>query len=777
MRGVPEARAWRRHAAALLAVVLALSASQALATDPAATITVEGSRRVEAATVRSYFHPAADGRYDAASLDAALKGLIGTGLFDQVKIDRAGDGIVVRLTEARLLGRVAFEGNKKVTDQDLAAAVQSKPGSPFQRAMVQADVGRMMEFYRHVGRDGVKVVPETIERGNETVDLVFTVTEGTKTTVRQINFVGNHAFSRRQLAAVISTSATNVLSFLTHADIYDPDRVAQDRDLLRRYYRNHGYADAGVTDARAEYDPTSQGFAITFVIDEGEPYRFGNVDLESHVAGVESERLRAWIQARSGAPFDGSLLDKSCEALAREMEKLGSPFAHATPRTNRNAEARRVNVTFVIDEGPRNYIERIDIHGNTRTREYVIRREFDLAEGDAYNQTLVDRAERRLKSLNYFKNVKITSRPGSASDRVVLDVETVDQPTGDFFVSGGYSTTDGWLGEVKLGDRNFLGTGAAVQTKVSYGQYSRGADLSVSEPDILESRGTAGAELFGRQTFASSYQSYGTDSYGANFTLTTPMTEETSVQWRYSITNQSVTLAPTSSGAAVSLPIQQAAAAGPAWVSAVGSTTTYRTLDNTKSPTSGVNSQLSQDLAGLGGDVRFLRTTEDVRYYQSLGGDLVGMVRAQGGYITSWGGQQAPLINSFFGGPSMVRGFAPNGIGPRDLTSGSAMDNVGGSLFWATTAELQSGLPGVPDEYGLKGSAFVDAGSVFRYAGPTTFGGQTVNVASGSILRSSVGVGLTWASPFGALAVNYAVPVTKAAYDVTQPFNFTASPF
>jgi outer membrane protein insertion porin family len=245
------------------------------------------------------------------------------------------------------------------------------------------------------------------------------------------------------------------------------------------------------------------------------------------------------------------------------------------------------------------------IHGNTRTRDYVIRREFDIAEGDAYNQTLVDRAERRLKNLNYFKTVKITTRPGSTSDRVVLDVEAADQPTGEFFVSGGHSTADGWLGEIKLGDRNFYGSGAAVQATVSYGQYARGFGVSVSEPYFLGGRATGGAQLFGKQTFASSYQSYGTDTYGANLTLTTPMTEQTNVQWRYSIYNQDVTLSPTASGATVSLPIEQAAAAGPAWVSVIGSTTTYNTLDNTKTPTSGVNSQLRQDLAGLGGDVRY----------------------------------------------------------------------------------------------------------------------------------------------------------------------------
>jgi outer membrane protein insertion porin family len=251
------------------------------------------------------------------------------------------------------------------------------------------------------------------------------------------------------------------------------------------------------------------------------------------------------------------------------------------------------------------------------------------------------------------------------------------------------------------------------------------------------------------------------------------------VQWRYSISRQDVTLDPASLAAPASLPIQQAALAGPQWVSAVGDTVTYSTLDNAKNPTSGLNAQLKQDVAGLGGDVNFLRTTEDVRYYQALNSDLTGMVRAQGGYITGWGGQQVPLIDSFFGGPSLVRGFAPNGFGPRDLTPGTTMDNVGGSMYWATTAELQSAIPGVPQEYGLKASAFVDAGSVFHYAGPTTFPGstQTMQLANANIVRSSVGVGLTWGSPFGALTVNYAVPLSKTSYDVVQPLGFSASPF
>jgi outer membrane protein insertion porin family len=431
----------------------------------------------------------------------------------------------------------------------------------------------------------------------------------------------------------------------------------------------------------------------------------------------------------------------------------------------------------VIDQGPRTYVERIEIHGNTRTSYYVIRREFDIAEGDPYNKTLIDRAERRLKNLNYFKTVKIASRAGSAPDRVVLDVEAVDEATGDFNIAGGYSTTDGALVQVKAGDRNFYGTGKNVQASVSYGQYASGIDLAVSEPYFLGTRVSAGVELFGRQSNVTSYQSYNSTTYGGTLQFGTPITEQLGVQWRYSIYNQNITLGTTTSGLPPSLAIREAAANGPAWVSAAGSSATYSTLDDAKSPTSGIKSQLSQDLAGLGGDVKFLRTTEDVRYYQSLNSDLVGMVRAQGGYITGWGGQQVPLMNSFFGGPTMVRGFATNGFGPRDVTPGTTMDNVGGSMYWATTAELQSAIPGVPNEYGLKASAFVDAGSVFGYSGPNTVGGTALQVANKNVIRSSVGAGLTWASPFGALTVDYAVPIAKAAYDVVQPFRFSAGGF
>lgn len=777
----------RKHrpqaAVGLLAAIFMLTTIPAVAVESGTpsreAIVVEGNLRVDADIVHAHFKPAADGRFDEAARDAALKSLIAAKLFDKVSIDRSGGGLIVRVTEAPVLGRVAFEGNKKIKDADLAAVVETKPRGPLQRATVQSDVNRIVEAYRHVGRDEVKVAPEVIDRGNGRADLVYVITEGDKTPVRKISFTGNQAIGSRQLNAVIKTSERSLLSMLTGADVYDPDLIAQDRERLRLYYRSKGYADIVIRSADAEFDPAAKGFAVTFAVDEGPLYRFGKVEIVCNVPGLDSGKLLQIVLTRAGAAFDGNALDKTTEVLAVEMAKLGFPFASATPRITRDEAARTIDVSFVIDQGARAYLERIEIHGNSRTRDYVIRREFDISEGDPYNKTLVDRAERRLRNLNYFKSVKISSRPSSSPDRIVLDVEAVDQPTGDFFVSGGYSTSDGALVEVKLGERNLYGTGTSLQSTFTLGQYARGFNVVASEPYFLGTRVAAGIELFGRQMDSTSYQSYGSNVYGARLLFGTPLTEDLSVQWRYSIYNQNITLAPNANGLAPSLAVQEAAAAGPAWVSAAGSTATYSTLDNTRSPTSGFRSQLSQDIAGLGGDVRFLRTTGDLRYYHSLNSDLVGMVRAQGGYVTGWGGQQAPLLNSFFGGPTMVRGFATNGFGPRDLTPGTTMDNVGGSMYWATTAELQSSIPGVPEEYGLKATAFIDAGSVFRYKGPTAFPGSTqaMQVANSNVARSSVGAGLTWASPFGALTVDYAIPLSKAAYDVVQPLRFSAGPF
>jgi len=478
-------------------------------------IVVQGNRRVEASTIQSYFRLRPGERLDDLKIDNAYKALVNTGLFQDVQIRRAGNQIIVTIVEAGVINRVAFEGNKRLKDEQLNTEVQSKPRGTFSRATVQADVQRILEIYRAAGRYDIRVEPKIIELPNNRIDLIFEITEGPKTTVKNIVFAGNRAFSDRRLRDVIKTAETGILSFLKNNDLYDRDRIEADRELLRRFYLKNGFADVRIVSSIAEYDPDRRGFVVTFSIDEGDVYRFGAVDILSNVHDVDPGALRARLRMRSGAVYNAEQVEKTVEDMTVEMSKRGYAFAQVRPRGDRDLAARIINISFVIEQGARAYIERINVRGNTRTQERVIRREFELAEGDAYNRVLIDRAERRLKNLNFFKTVRISNEPGSAPDRVVVNVDVEEQSTGDFSVAGGYSTAQGWLAEVSVAERNLLGTGQFAKAAVQYGQYSRGFEFSYAEPYFLDYRLLAGVDVFYKQTLQNNYQSYDSRTVGA----------------------------------------------------------------------------------------------------------------------------------------------------------------------------------------------------------------------------------------------------------------------
>jgi outer membrane protein insertion porin family len=784
----------------IVAVVAALAAmtlagSGAAIAQPASPIMVRGNRAIEADTIRSYFGKDAGEQLDAikdpAKVDGALKALYATGRFEDVRFARADGQLTVTVVENRVLDRVAFEGNKKLKDDELKGLVQSKQKGPLSRATVQADVTRILEAYRHGGRFDVSVEPKIIERNEGRADLVFEIREGKKTGIKEVAFVGNRAFSANRLKGEIKTGQTNLLSFLLNNDLYDGDRVEGDRELLRLFYLKRGYAHVRIVAAEGRYDAAKDGIVVTFTIDEGDRYQLGAVNIRSTLPEIDAAWLRPRLHVATSDVYNEEAIEKSVADMAVEAARRGHPFVRIRRDIERAAGGRAVNLTFVVEPGPRVFVERINIRGNTRTRDYVIRREFDIAEGDAFNKALLDRAERRLRNLRYFKIVKIGTEAGSVPDRVVVNVDVEEEQTGEFSVSGGYSTVDGVLAQVSVGDRNLGGGGQQGKVSVTYGQYTKGADLAFVEPYFLGSHLSAGVDIFGKQTTPSSYQSFGSEAYGASVALGTPLTDNLSSQTRYSITYQGVSLPASLIGCSPSNPtvcngaipvsaaVQQTALNGPVWVSAVGNTVAWNSLDSNKFPTTGLSASLSQDVAGLGGDVKFLKTTTDVRYYQPVAEDVVGMARMQGGYITPWGGQPLPLMNGFFGGPQLVRGFAPNGFGPRDVTPGTTMDNIGGSQYWATSFQLTAPMPLVPANAGLRVATFADAGSLWAYRGQTNFPalGQSLQVADSRSIRSSLGASMIWDSPFGALHVDYAFPMTKQAYDITQRFRFGAGPF
>jgi len=771
----------------LAATLGSVVVSAPAAAQSASSIVVEGNRRVDADTVRSYFKPGPSGQLDQGSIDDALKALLETNLFQDVRINRVGGRIVVSVIENPVINRVAFEGNKKIKDEQLSAEVQSKARGTFSRPLVQADALRITEIYRRSGRYDVRVDPEIIEQPNNRVDLVFVITEGQKTGVKSVRFIGNQAFSEYRLKDVIKTHESNLLSFLSSGDVYDPDRVEADRDLLRRFYLKNGYADVQIVAALTEYDPEAKGFLVTFKIEEGQQYRVGSVNFQSTISTLNADSLRSFSRVNVGSIYNAEALEKSVEEMQVETSRRGYAFAVVRPRGERNYENHTVAITFSIEEGPRTYVERIDIRGNTRTREYVIRREFDISEGDAYNRALVDRAERRLKNLDFFQSVKVSTEPGSSSDRVIVVVDLQEKSTGDFSISGGYSTTDGALGEVSIAERNFLGRGLYAKASVQYGQYARGYSLSFVEPFLFDYRVALGLDLFQRQQLPNTYISYGTKTLGFSPRLGFQLREDLTLQLRYSIYQQEVSLDDTAIGdyatTAISLPVLLELSQGAKITSMLGYTLTYNTLDNNKNPTDGLLIDWKQDYAGVGGDVSYLKSSIDAKYYTPIVSDLVGIIHLQGGIMNKVGSKDLRMLDQFQMGPNLVRGFAPSGIGPRDISLWSLYgygDALGGTQYWGASVELQMPFYFLPKEVGLKGAIYADAGQLTGYKGPP-YTGQVIpypqslrpyEMYDDSAVRSSVGVGLIWQSPFGPLRFDYAVPITKGKYDRVQEFRF-----
>ncbi len=812
----------------------------------AQSITVQGNQRVDADTIRSYF---SGERLDREGIDRGVRAMYNSGMFSNVRVQRVGGGIVVNVSENSVVNRVTLTGNSRVKSDQLFPELQTKSRGPYSQAVVNADVQRILEIYRRIGRGDARVNVSTETAENGRINVTFTIAEGSKTGVYSINFEGNRAFGSWRLKNLMQTTESNLLSFLKTSDVYDPDRVASDVDAIRRHYLKNGYIDVRIVSSDAVFSPERGGYIVTIAIDEGEQYRVGTVDVDSRIPNVDERQLRGRVLTSPGSVYNAEAVEKTVEGMTIDAARRGLPFVQVRPRGDRDIGNRIVNLGYTADEGARVYIERINITGNTRTRDYVIRREFDLGEGDAYNKALVDRAERRLKSLAYFKTVKISQSQGSSPDRIVLNVDVEDQPTGQFSAGAGYSTSDGFIGEVSIAESNFLGRGQYVKLGGTFGQRSRGAEFSFTEPYFMGYRMSAGFDIFSRYTDSRETSRYESRVTGGTIRFGLPITEELGVGVRYSIYNTEITVPNTArdpfndcnvpiagitpnnvnnpadaftkslfsnclTNGEASLAVKEAA--GKHLTSLVGLNFIYNTLDNNKEPTSGWLAEFRPEVAGLGGDSRFIRATADVRYYYPVTDDVVALLRGQAGHIQQFGGGKLRLTDHFNLGPSLVRGFATSGIGPRDVAYDSRTGSVGGATYYGVSAELQFPIWGLPRELGLRGAVFADAGSLFNYSGYKQFNningrvvgtngapfggciptnantgvnataftqGNCMSVQDKNVVRSSIGASVLWQSPLGPIRFDYAYALTKdkgeivngvrVGGDRTQAFRFS----
>lgn len=731
-------------------------------------IRVVGTKRIAPETIKSYLTFNEGDRYDPYQASESVKALVSTGLFENVNIDQSGGVVTVQvINENPVINQVVFEGNKEIKDETLAPEVQLKPRSVFTRAKVQADVQRILDVYRRSGYYAVQVDAQVIQLDNERVNLAFVIQEGPETKVLNITFIGNRAFSDSQLRSVVTTTENNLLSFLKSTDVYDPDRLNLDRELLRRYYLRNGYADARVVSAVADLDREGKGFFITFTVEEGELYNFGNIDIESTLPSVDPASLRAEVLTQQGSIYSIEKVDTTTEKLTIAVAEQGYAFGQIRPRVERDPIARTISIVYVVEQGPRVYIERINVIGNARTKDYVIRREIRLAEGDAYNRLLVDQARLRLQKLSFFKSVKVSREPGSAQDRVVLNFLIEEQPTGELSLAGGYSSSVGVIGEVAYTERNLLGKGQYLRLKLSGSMESAQIDLSFTEPRFLDRNMSAGFDAFHKENDYSDQSGYEQRKTGGALRVGFALTENIWLQPSYSILQDEVFNVDDDA----SFPIEQAGLAGARIISAVGYSLTYDTRNNRLNPSRGLYLTLNQELAGVGGDTNYIQTVAEARGYYPIYEGITLVGRLIGGHITGWDGQSVLSVDAFFKGGETIRGFDTSGIGPRAANDEGGFDAIGGKVFYSGTIEVRFPIPFLPEELGFSGAVFADAGSLYD----TDYSAADGVVNDDDVLRSAVGASLLWNSPVGPLRADFAFVLNKAEFDEEEFFRFGAT--
>ncbi|MBD9386867.1 outer membrane protein assembly factor BamA [Agrobacterium sp. AGB01] len=728
-------------------------------------VDVRGAERAGADAVRSNITIQPGKNFSNADIDESVKRLYATGYFSGVSMSVSGSTLVVTVSENQLVNQVVFNGNRKIKDDKLSGVVQTQPLGPYDPSLVTADIERIKQAYSAIGRSDVEVTTQTVTVGEGRVNLAFVINEGERTKIARIDFVGNKAYSDGRLAAVLSTKKSNMLSFLTRKDVYSEDKLRTDEETLRQFYYDRGYADFRVVSSEAVLDEQSNEYTITVTVEEGPRYDFGPVAVESTVDGVDSGELQGLLESREGNHYSATNVQKSMESISKRVAAAGYPFARVTPRGDRNFGTNTIGVTYIVDQGERAYVERIEIRGNTRTRDYVIRREFDISEGDAFNQQVVTAAKRRLEALGYFANVNISTAPGSAADRVVIVVDVEDQPTGSFGIGAGYSESDGVLLEASVEEKNFLGRGQFIRLAVGAGEdNARTYNLSFTEPYFLGYRLAAGFDVFRSQSSSEDYYDY--QEQGFTLRVTAPITEELATTFRYTYKDFKYTGdGDWQSGTNLAQPYKDLIT-GEKWTqSVISNTINYNTLDDRQTPRSGWQALLTNEFAGIGGDSEYYKIYGKARYYHTLSDefDIIGSLTAAAGYVVPTG-DNLYVFDQFKIGGRQIRGFENDGIGPR--IDG---DSIGGTTYFTVSAEATFPMPGIPEDVGLRGAVYADAG--------TLYGNKTGYASEGesSSLRASAGIGVIWASPFGPLRVDYAVPFMKEDYDQEQRFRFGIS--
>lgn len=722
-------------------------------------IQVSGLERLEPETVSSYINLERGQPLTQQTIDEALRNLFQTGLFADVKI-RAENGVLtVMVVENPIVNQIVFEGNERIEDDELLAEIAIRPRQVFSKTKVQNAVTRLTQLYRRQGRFSVEIDPKIIKLDQNRVNLVFEISEGDITKVRSIRFIGNERFSNDQLREVISTKETRWYRFITADDRYDPDRLAFDQELLRRFYLKEGYADFNLISVNSELSRDNEDFFITFNIDEGQRYKFGDIKIASEISNFDANILKPEIIFSEGDWYNAETVQETTTNMTNKLGDLQYAFVNVRPVPSKNREDQTIDIALQINESPRVFVERININGNVRTLDKVVRRELELVEGDPFNRTKVADSEQNVRDLGYFETVNVEAKQGSAPDKSVIDIEVEERSTGELSVGAGFSTNDGPLADFRVRERNFLGRGQDVLLAATIAGERTEFDFSFTEPYFLNRDLSAGFDLFHITRDLQDESSFDQERSGGALRLGYPLSERwrQTLRYRYEYNNIE-DVAPTAS-----LFIQQQE--GERTTSAISQRLSYEDVDSTLFPTDGLLGWFETEYAGLGGDAHYVSGKVGASHFTPVYEDVVFNILAEAGAIQGVGSEDVEINERFFLGGTTLRGFEQAGIGPRDITT---RDALGGNFFYRGTAELSFPIF-LPDELGVKGHAFSDAGSLWEID-------ETSSLANpfddGQAVRVSAGVGLSWRSPFGPIRVDFGFPIVKEDFDEEERFRF-----
>lgn len=740
----------------LIMIVMALAPAAAVAQTALRDVKIEGAERIEAATILSYMDIRVGDPMTQESLDRSLKSLFATGLFADISLRQNGGTLIVDVMENPIINQIAFEGNDKIEDSELQSEIQLRPRQVFTRTKVQSDVARIYELYRRSGRFSVNIDPKVIKLDQNRVNLVFEIEEGAITEVESIRFVGNRRFDDDKLRSVISTKESAWYRFLTSDDRYDPDRLAFDQELLRRFYLSQGYADFRILSSAAELSNNREDFFITLTVEEGYRYKLGNIKIDSRLRNFDSSVLDKIVEIESGDWYNADLVQETIVKLTNSLADRQYAFVNVHPDIARNRETHTIDISFVIDETPRVFVERVNVNGNIRTLDKVVRREMALVEGDPFNKSKLAESEQKIKDLNFFESVQVDVKPGSAPDKTVVDVGVAEKSTGELSVGAGFSTSDGPLADFKIRERNLLGKGQDLSLGATIAGQRTEFDLSFTEPHFLDRDLSAGVDLFHITRDLQTESSFDQKRTGGGFRLGYPLSE----RWRQTLkyTAERNEIENVQTGASRFIRDQ----VGTRDTFALGQRITYDNRDSTLFPTDGWYLWLDTEVAGLGGDAKYVSGRSGASYFYPIRDQWILNLLGEVGAIEGYSDTDVKINERFFLGGQTLRGFKSSGVGPRDTTT---HDALGGNYFYRGSAEMSFPV-GLPDELGVLGHAFTDFGTLTELddKGPEVFDESTI--------RTSVGVGMSWRSPLGPIRVDLATPVTKEDEDEEEVFRF-----